>query len=63
MDAAMRVWMNGVYTYMEGVQIGETMKAMGIGRVLKIKANPLIKVGDLVMGMLGWQLYSKMPLA
>lgn len=34
MDAAMRVWMNGGFTYMKGVEVGEVMKALGIGRVI-----------------------------
>lgn len=49
----MRVWMNGGFTYMPGVELGEVMKALGVGRVIA-SGNNKFKPGDLVVGMLGW---------
>ncbi len=45
----MRGWLNDVRSYLPPVQIGEVMRAGGIGHVISSKAEGL-KEGDLV----GW---------
>ena len=56
MDPAMRGWMNAGKSYIEPVQIGEVMRAGGIGRVIASE-NPLFAVGDHVNAGLGAQEY------
>ena len=56
LDPAMRAWMNE-YCYIGGVDIGETMRAFGVGEVLKSQ-HPDFEPGDFVRGMLGVQTYS-----
>ena len=53
-DPAMRGWLNEGRSYLPPVQIGEVMRALGIGQVIAGEANGF-KPGDLVSGMLGWQ--------
>ncbi|MFT5394554.1 MAG: NADPH-dependent curcumin reductase CurA [Gammaproteobacteria bacterium] len=53
-DPAMRVWISDEPGYVEPVQIGEVMRAGGIGRVIESE-NENLKVGDYVQGRLGWQ--------
>ena len=43
----MRTWLNAARSYIEPVEIGHVMRALGIGRVLEAKA-PGFKRGDLV---------------
>lgn len=52
----MRMWLVDVPSYIPPVQIGETMRAGGVGRVVASKADGF-KTGDLVAGTLGWQDY------
>ena len=59
-DAAMRVWISGVKSYMPPVKPGDLMKALCVGKVLYSKSKKY-KVGDLVMGMVGWQKYAVLP--
>ncbi|MEH6590721.1 MAG: NADP-dependent oxidoreductase [Halioglobus sp.] len=56
LDPAMRAWMNES-CYIGGVDIGETMRAFGVGEILKSN-HPEHEPGDLVRGMLGVQEYS-----
>ena len=56
MDPTNRVWMRDVPQYLPPVQIGETMRALGLGRVLKSR-SPTFSEGDLVQGLTGWQDY------
>lgn len=56
MDPAMRGWMNAGKSYIEPVQIGEVMRAGGVGRVIASE-NPLFAVGDHVNAGLGAQEY------
>ena len=51
-DPAMRGWMNDVRSYIPPVQIGEVMRAGGIGRVVA-SAHDGFAEGDLVRGMFG----------
>ena len=56
LDPAMRGWMNDVRSYLPPVQIGEVMRAGGVGRVVKSN-HPRIKVGDHLSGTFGVQEY------
>jgi NADPH-dependent curcumin reductase CurA len=51
LDPAMRSWINDYRSYVPPVQIGETMRAQGLGTV--VKGGRDIKVGDTVRGMFG----------
>ncbi|KAL1412430.1 hypothetical protein Q8F55_000175 [Vanrija albida] len=55
-DPAMRMWLVDTRSYLPPVQIGETMRANGLGRVVATRSDRF-KVGDLVHGTLGWQEY------
>jgi NADPH-dependent curcumin reductase len=57
LDPAMRGWMNEGTTYIKGVEIGEVMRALGVGIVIESK-NGKFKVGDAVSGLTGVQLYT-----
>ena len=52
----MRNWLNDARSYIEPVQVGDVMRALGVGRVVASKAKD-VQVGDLVYGVLGWQEY------
>ncbi len=56
LDPAMRGWMNDRRSYIPPVQIGEVMRALGLGRVVASR-NPKFAVGDYVYGPLGVQEY------
>ncbi len=57
LDPAMRGWLNEGRSYIPPVQIGEVMRAGGVGRVVASK-NPAFAVGDMVYGTLGVQEYA-----
>ena len=57
LDPAMRGWMNEGKSYIPPVQIGEVMRAGGVGRVLASK-HPSFREGDHVYGTLGIQEYA-----
>ena len=57
LDPAMRGWMNEGKSYIPPVQIGEVMRAGGVGRVLSSK-HPGFAAGDHVYGTLGVQKYA-----
>jgi NADPH-dependent curcumin reductase len=57
LDPAMRGWMNEGKSYIPPVQLGEVMRAGGVGRVLESK-HPKFNVGDYVSGSLGVQEYA-----
>ena len=57
LDPAMRGWMNEGKSYIPPVQIGEVMRAGGVGRVLSSN-HPAFKEGDHVYGTLGIQEYA-----
>jgi NADPH-dependent curcumin reductase len=54
LDPAMRGWMNDVRSYIRPVGIGEVMRALGVGRVLRSN-DPRLLAGDHVTGLLGAQ--------
>ncbi|TJZ54066.1 NADP-dependent oxidoreductase [Streptomyces piniterrae] len=56
LDPAMRGWMNEGKSYIRPVEIGEVMRAGGVGRVIA-SHNPRFAVGDYVSGTLGVQEY------
>src|SRR5580765_7763422 len=55
LDPAMRGWVTPVRSYLPPVQIGEVMRAGGIGRVLAVGAGVDLAEGDHVTGMTGVQ--------
>lgn len=56
-DPAMRTWMNAGRSYVPAVEIGEVMRAAGIGRVIDSQ-HPKFAVGDEVYGTFGVQRYA-----
>jgi NADPH-dependent curcumin reductase CurA len=58
LDPAMRGWMNEGKSYIPPVEIGEVMRAGGIGRVVA-SSNPGFAEGDLVFATLGVQEYAR----
>jgi NADPH-dependent curcumin reductase len=57
LDPAMRGWMNEGRSYIRPVEIGEVMRAGGVGRVLA-SGHPGFAAGELVTGALGVQAYA-----
>lgn len=56
-DATMRVWISGVPSYLPPVKPQDVMRAFCIGKVIYSKSNKF-QVGDLAMGLLGWQKFA-----
>ena len=57
LDPAMFGWMSpDTNSYIPPVELGSVMRSSGIGEVVESK-HPKFKVGDRVMGMMGWQQY------
>jgi NADPH-dependent curcumin reductase CurA len=56
-DPAMRAWMNAGRSYVPPVEIGEVMRAAGIGRVIDSR-HPDYAVGEEVYGVFGVQRYA-----
>jgi NADPH-dependent curcumin reductase CurA len=56
LDPAMRGWINEGRSYIPPVNIGEVMRAGGVGKVIASK-DPKFAVGDHVSGMMGVQEY------
>jgi NADPH-dependent curcumin reductase CurA len=57
LDPAMRGWMNAGASYIDPVEIGEVMRAAGVGRVLTSE-HPGFEPGDHVYGVFGVQEYA-----
>jgi len=57
LDPAMRGWMNDGKSYIRPVQLGEVMRAGGVGEVLDSK-SPKFQKGDFVVGNPGIQEYA-----
>jgi NADPH-dependent curcumin reductase CurA len=57
LDPAMRAWMNPGRSYIPPVEIGEVMRAAGVGRVVESR-HPDFGVGDVVSGVFGVQRYA-----
>jgi len=62
LDPAMRGWMNEGRSYIPPVQIGEVMRAGGVGRVVASGASAFAE-GDCVYGTLGVQEYATLRAA
>ncbi|GGY82836.1 NADP-dependent oxidoreductase [Marinobacter zhanjiangensis] len=58
LDPAMRGWMREGKSYIDPVNPGEVMRALGVGEVVQ-SSHPDFQVGDTVSGMLGVQEYIK----
>ncbi|OBJ47064.1 NADP-dependent oxidoreductase [Mycobacterium sp. 1423905.2] len=56
-DPAMRTWMNAGRSYVPPVELGEVMRAGGIGRVVESR-HPNISVGEELYGTFGVQRYA-----
>jgi NADPH-dependent curcumin reductase CurA len=56
-DPAMRAWMNPGRSYVPPVEIGEVMRAGGIGRIIDSR-HPRFAVGEHVYGVFGVQRYA-----
>jgi NADPH-dependent curcumin reductase CurA len=57
LDPAMRSWMNAGRSYVPAVEIGEIMRAAGIGRVVDSR-HPKYQIGEQVYGVFGVQRYA-----
>ena len=55
-DPTNRMWMSDAPGYLPPVQIGEVVRAAGLGRVVESK-HPNYSEGQLVQGLIGWQDY------
>jgi NADPH-dependent curcumin reductase CurA len=53
LDPTNRAWINDMPGYLPPVQIGETMRGLGMGRVVESK-SPNYEEGQLVQGLIGW---------
>ncbi|KAK0450171.1 hypothetical protein EV421DRAFT_2032304 [Armillaria borealis] len=60
LDPAMRGYLNDVRSYMPPVQIGETMRGVGLGVVIKKGKGSQLSIGDIVYGGFGWSEYAVM---
>jgi NADPH-dependent curcumin reductase CurA len=56
LDPTIRGWMNAQDTYLPAIKIGEVMRGSGLGVVVESQ-TPQYSAGDLVFGMIGWQVY------
>jgi NADPH-dependent curcumin reductase CurA len=54
LDPAMRIWINEGRSYLPPVEIGEVMRALGVG-IVTASRNPRFAVGDHVSGTFGVQ--------
>jgi len=53
LDPAMRGWLNDTRSYVPPVQIGEVMRAGGLGVVIETGEGSKFKVGETVSGVFG----------
>ncbi|KAJ7931501.1 hypothetical protein B0H13DRAFT_2247571 [Mycena leptocephala] len=56
----MRGYIRDARSYLPPVQIGETMRAMGLGVVVKVGKQSALSVGQLVTGAFGWTEFAVM---
>ena len=59
-DPTQRGWIEDRPGYLPPVQIGEVMRASGVGQVVASK-DPDFAIGELVQGLFGWQEYALLP--
>ena len=55
-DATVRTWLSKAEGYLPAVEIGEAVRASGIGRVVATRCETF-PLGDFVYGLPGWQRY------
>lgn len=60
LDPAMRGWMSEGRSYIRPVELGEVMRATGVGRVVASN-DPGLAAGDTVTGLVGVQEYAALP--
>ncbi|KAJ6576402.1 hypothetical protein DFH09DRAFT_1246372 [Mycena vulgaris] len=60
LDPAMRGYIRDARSYLPPVQIGETMRAQGLGVVIQAGSGSALKVGQLVSGAFGWTEFAVM---
>jgi NADPH-dependent curcumin reductase CurA len=60
LDPAMRAWLDEGPSYVPAVEVGDVMRAIGIGRVTASNDDGLAE-GDIVSGLFGIQEYAVMP--
>jgi hypothetical protein len=60
LDPAMRGWLSDKRSYLPPVQIGETMRATGLGTVVETGKGSEFSNGDIVRGVFGWTEYAIM---
>jgi NADPH-dependent curcumin reductase CurA len=53
LDPTNRAWINDMPGYLPPVAIGETMRGLGLGRVVQSR-SPQYEEGQLVQGLIGW---------
>jgi NADPH-dependent curcumin reductase CurA len=56
-DATVRTWLSHAEGYLPAVEIGEAVRASGIGRVVATRC-PTLPLGHAVYGLPGWQRYA-----
>ena len=56
-DPAMRGWISEIGNYSEPVPLNETMRSLGVGKIIQSK-NDSFKENEYVVGWLGWQKFS-----
>jgi len=56
-EPAQRGWLNDLPSYIPPVQLGEVMRAVGVGEIIESR-NSDFSVGDRVQGAFGWQDYA-----
>jgi NADPH-dependent curcumin reductase CurA len=56
LDPTNRLWISGEETYLPAQHVGDVVRGGAIG-IVEESRNAHLKVGDLVSGLLGWQLY------
>ncbi len=59
-DPTQKGWMENVGGYVAPTEIGDLMRARGVGQVVQSQ-DRRFTVGDMVGGMLGWQDYATLP--
>ncbi|KAJ7475834.1 hypothetical protein FB451DRAFT_1087784 [Mycena latifolia] len=60
LDPAMRGYIRDARSYLPPVQIGEVMRAQGLGVVVQAGSESALKVGQLVSGAFGWTEFAVM---
>lgn len=56
-DPAMRVWITGRRTYVDGVQVGQVMPGSAVAQIVESKKEGF-SPGEFVVGVFGWQEYA-----